>query len=674
MSNTLTWGIIGTGAIAQTFTRSLKQSLTGSAVAVASRSRAKAEKFGNDFGLAKRYGSYEAMLLDHDVQAVYVATPHPEHAQWAIRAAEAGKHVLVEKPMGLNQWDVQAIIEAAIANDVLIMEAFMYRCHPQTAKLIEIIRNGAIGEVRIIQATFSFQSGFDAGSRLYNNDLAGGGILDVGCYTASMARLIAGAAAGAEFADPIDVKGTAHLGQTGVDEWATGVLRFPADILAQLSTGIAVNQENVVRVFGALGNIFIPNPWLCDRNKPDIGRILVHRNGKDAEEIICPAEVTSFTLEADVFGDAVGAGKKQAPAPAMSSGDSLGNSRTLDAWRESIGLIYNREKLENFPAATIANRQLTVQTPRRIPHGRVHGLQKSVARLVMGVDNQRTVPHARAIFDAYFEYGGNCFDTAYVYHPDHSRNLGQWIKARGVREQVALIVKGAHTPDCTPEKLSEQLRIMLEQRIKTDFADIYFLHRDNPDVPVGEFVEVLNEHVRAGLIKVFGGSNWSLARIQAANDYATSKGLQGFDVVSNNLSLARMVNEIWTGALSASDSESRAWFARNQLALFAWSSQARGFFTDHAHRDRALNSEEMNRCWYCEDNWQRRDRVLELAREKNVQPINIALAYVLNQPFPTFPLIGPRTLEELRTSLPALKIPLTAAELKWLNLEINARS
>ncbi|MEI8198082.1 MAG: aldo/keto reductase, partial [Phycisphaerae bacterium] len=182
-------------------------------------------------------------------------------------------------------------------------------------------------------------------------------------------------------------------------------------------------------------------------------------------------------------------------------------------------------------------------------------------------------------------------------------------------------------------------------------------------------VDVLNEHLRAGRIKVFGGSNWSIARVQEANDYAQRKGLQGFAVVSNNLSLARMVDPVCGGAISASDPASRAWFTKNQLALFAWSSQARGFFTDRAQRDRTLNDAELNRCWYAEDNWQRRERVLELAAKKNVLPINIALAYVLNQPFPTFPLIGPRTLEELRTSLPALEVRLTEQEVKWLNLE-----
>jgi predicted dehydrogenase/aryl-alcohol dehydrogenase-like predicted oxidoreductase len=669
MSQKIQWGIISTGAIAQTFANGLKQSRTGIAVAVASRDIAKAEKFGSEFGIARRYGNYQEILDDPQVQAVYIATPHPDHAQWAIRAAEAGKHLLVEKPIGVNQWDLQEIIEAAIAGNVFLMEAFMYRCHPQTAKLVELIREKAIGEVRVIQATFSFHAGFSAEGRIFNNALAGGGILDVGCYTASMSRLIAGAAMGENFAEPVDVKGVAHIGQTGVDEWATAVLKFPGDILAQIATGVGVNQENVVRVFGSEGKLFIANPWVCDRKKPDIGKIIVHRNGKEPQEIICPAEVTSFTLEADVFGDAVLAGKKEAPAPAMSWNDSLGNMRTLDAWRSTAGQVYDSEKIENFPKLTIVNRPLKVKSPGRIPHGQVAGLKRSVSRLVMGVDNQQFSPQARAMFDAYFEYGGNCFDTAHVYGPLGAGNLGAWINARNIRSEIALIVKGAHTPDCTPAKLTEQLKIALEDRIKTDYSDIYFMHRDNPEIPVGEFVDVLNEHVKAGRIKVFGGSNWSLERVSEANEYARKKGLQGFVAVSNNLSLARMVDEVWKGAISSSDAQSRQWLAKNKLAFFAWSSQARGFFTDRAHRDLSLNSEELNRCWVSDDNWQRRDRVMELAKKKDVLPINIALAYVLHQPFPTFPLIGPRTLEELRTSLPALDVSLTDGEMKWLNLE-----
>ena len=150
----LSWGILGTGAIAKTFAKDLAKSKTGTLVAVASRTLERAQKFTAEIPARKAHGSYEALLADPEVQAVYVATPHPHHAAWAIRAAEVGKHLLVEKPLAMSQPEAQAVIEAAVAHNVFLMEAFMYRCHPQTRKIAELIRSGAVGEVRVIQAAF----------------------------------------------------------------------------------------------------------------------------------------------------------------------------------------------------------------------------------------------------------------------------------------------------------------------------------------------------------------------------------------------------------------------------------------------------------------------------------------------------------------------------------------
>ena len=154
-----------------------------------------------------------------------------------------------------------------------------------------------------------------------------------------------------------------------------------------------------------------------------------------------------------------------------------------------------------------------------------------------------------------------------------------------------------------------------------------------------------------------------------ANAYAKKKGLQGFSAVSNNFSLARMVEAPWGGCLAASDPESRAWFTKTQTPLMPWSSQARGFFVEGLAAPDKRDDAELARCWYSDDNFQRLARARELAKKKGVLTINIALAYVLCQPFPTFPLIGPRALRELHTSLPALKVELTAQEVRWLNLE-----
>jgi aryl-alcohol dehydrogenase-like predicted oxidoreductase len=305
-------------------------------------------------------------------------------------------------------------------------------------------------------------------------------------------------------------------------------------------------------------------------------------------------------------------------------------------------------------------------------YGEIKGVSKQVSRLIMGVDNQNEWPHASTMFDAYFEAGGNCFDTAYIYAGGgNEKMLGAWVNNRGVREQVVILDKGAHTPHCNPEDLTSQFLTSLE-RLDTDYADIYMMHRDNPDIPAGEFIDVLNQHLQAGRMRAFGGSNWSLQRVQEANEYAAAKGLVGFSAVSNNFSLARMVDPVWGGCIAASDAGSRAWLTEHQLPLLPWSSQARGFFVrvDPAKTDPSdYTDEELTRCWFSPDNFQRLERVQKLANERGVLPINIALAYVLNQPFPTFPLIGPRTLHELNTSLPALDVELTPDEVRWLNLE-----
>ena len=157
----LAWGIISTGRIAGVFANGVKGSETGELLAVASRTQEAADKFGDEHNIPRRYASYEALLADPDVQAVYVATPHPMHSEWAIKAAEAGKHILCEKPLTLDYAGAMAVVDAARRNNVFLMEAFMYLSHPMLAKLYETVRSGAIGKVKVIQSTFSFYAGYD---------------------------------------------------------------------------------------------------------------------------------------------------------------------------------------------------------------------------------------------------------------------------------------------------------------------------------------------------------------------------------------------------------------------------------------------------------------------------------------------------------------------------------
>lgn len=337
---TLSWGILGTGSIAHTFAQGLAHSSTGKLVAVGSRTRESAERFGREFHIARCHGSYEALLADPHLRAVYIATPHPMHAQWAINAMRAGKHVLCEKPLGMNAAEAAAIIEAARANGVFLMEAFMYRCHPQTHKLVELLRKNVIGQVRLIQATFSFRGSANETGRLLSRELGGGGILDVGCYPVSLARLVTGVATGGTFAEPVDLKAVAHVGPTGVDEWSAAVARFPGDILAQLGTGVQVQQENTVRIYGSEGDIFIPFPWAPARDG-GTWRMFLHRDAEDGPREISGTAPFLYTIEADVV--ATNIDRRQAPFPAMTWDDSMGNMRMLDRWRESIGLRYDCE-------------------------------------------------------------------------------------------------------------------------------------------------------------------------------------------------------------------------------------------------------------------------------------------------------------------------------------------
>ncbi len=347
----LNWGLIGAGKIAYVFANGMRFSRTGRIAAVASLTPGKADAFADDFGIAKRYTSYEELLADEEVQAVYISTIHPSHAEWAIKAAAAGKHILVEKPMAMNSAEASAMVEAARANDVFLMEAFMYRCHPQVRKLVELIGEGTIGPVRIVRAVFSFYSSFDPTSRSYAHEMGGGGILDVGGYPASFARLVAGAASGKPFLDPLSVQAAGKVGPTGVDHYTAATLGFENDVVAELITGIAVTVPGQVDVYGEKGILTVPDPWLpstpCRFARtplpPDTvfppSKLLLRVHGQEPVEITVPVDRDLFTYEADTVAAYVG----ERQSPTMSWDDSLGNMQVLDRWREQVGVVYAQD-------------------------------------------------------------------------------------------------------------------------------------------------------------------------------------------------------------------------------------------------------------------------------------------------------------------------------------------
>jgi len=330
----LRWGIISTGAIAHKFARGVLRSQTGELAAVASRTESKAHEFAKLYQIPHAHGSYDALLADPSVEVVYIATPHPHHREWTLRAAQAKKHILCEKPIGLHHDEAVEMLQAAWENNVFFMEAYMYRCHPQIARMLELLRAGTIGEVRAITARFGFRAAYDLEGRLFNRILGGGGILDVGGYCTSMARLVAGAA-GESVAEPKQILAAGQIGpESGVDEYAAALLLFPGDIVATLSCGLRLRQDNKVRIEGTEGSLTLPIPWGANIDGGD-AQILVEKNGREPETITVPSGPL-YALEADLVGRHIAQGHREAAWPAMTWADSLGNMRAQDQWRRAL--------------------------------------------------------------------------------------------------------------------------------------------------------------------------------------------------------------------------------------------------------------------------------------------------------------------------------------------------
>jgi predicted dehydrogenase/aryl-alcohol dehydrogenase-like predicted oxidoreductase len=665
MAEKIRWGIIGPGSIAKAFFGGVADSRHGVIAAIATRNPDK-PNLATDFPGVRIVKGYEALLADPDIDAVYIAVPHTGHAEWAIKAAEAGKHVLVEKPFALSSFEISAVLHAHKKAGTFAGEAFMYRLHPQTTKLIELIGSGVIGEVRMIQSSFGFSMGrFQPEHRLFASALAGGGILDVGGYPVSMARLIAGAAMGKPFADPVKVAGTAKLNAEGTDDWAAAVLTFENGIVAQVSCAVMANLDNVLRIHGADGRIEVPDFWFAggDRTRGE-GRIDIIKGGK-TETISVGEQRHVYSFEADAAAEAIFAKRQELAAPGMSWDDSLGNARVLDQWRRDAGIEFSVEKPANR-TRTLDNRTLGANSGV-IPKRSIPGLSKQASAVALGFEDFRSFASGAILLDAFWEKGGNIFDTAFVYGNGYTEKLfGEWHTNRGTREGAVLIGKGAHSPLVYPDVIAKQLTQSLD-RLQTDYVDVYFMHRDNPEVPVGEFVDAMDAEVKAGRIRgPFGGSNWTMERFDAAVEYAERTGKTKPMALSNNFALSEMLVPIWDGCVTSASDEWKKWLTDTQTTNFSWSSQGRGFFTDRAGRDKTDN-EELVRCWYNDKNFARRDRAIELARQIGHNPIHVALAFVLAQPFPSIPLIGPRTLGELDDSLLAFEIKLTPEQVAWLD-------
>ncbi len=353
MSGTIRWGILGTGKIARILAGALAGSKTGTLTAVASRSLERAQAFAVNFGVVRAHADYAGLVEDPEVDVVYVATHHPAHREWAVTAADAGKHVLCEKPLAVHYADAEAIVEAARRNDVFLLEAFAYRCHPQTDRLVDLLRAGAIGEVRMIDAVFGYDAGPHPTNYVLDRNLAGGSILDVGCYPTSMSHLIARVALGGDVAETVDVSGSGVIGaSSGVDLHAAATLVFEGGLLARVASSVQADLESSVRIYGSEGRITVPSPWLPGR----IGTrstILVERWGSEPEEIEIALTEDLYVTEVDAVDAFVD--RREHSASAMPWEESLANMRTLDRWRAAIGLTYDGEPLRATASRGMVN-------------------------------------------------------------------------------------------------------------------------------------------------------------------------------------------------------------------------------------------------------------------------------------------------------------------------------
>jgi predicted dehydrogenase len=307
----VTWGILSTADINRKFIAGAREAQNAEVVAVASRDLAVARDYAGRHGIERAHGEYDALLADPGIEAIYIPLPNSMHVEWTVRALQAGKHVLCEKPLSRRPAEVERAFDVAEREGRLLMEAFMYRHNPQTSRLIELLADGAIGRVRMIRAAFSFVAEDPANVRL-NAALDGGALMDVGCYCVSGARLIAG--------EPLRVGAEQVLGGDGVDIAFAATLRFPGEVLALIDAGLSLAARDELEVVGDEGSLFLEDPWHCLEPVIELRRA-------DGVKRIEVERVNSYRLEVENLSAAI----RGEVAPLLGRDDALGQARTIEA-------------------------------------------------------------------------------------------------------------------------------------------------------------------------------------------------------------------------------------------------------------------------------------------------------------------------------------------------------
>jgi predicted dehydrogenase len=315
VSEPVRFGFLSTARINRRLLAAAAKSERAEVVAVASRDAGRAGAYAVEHGIPRSHGSYEALLEDHEIDAVYISLPNSLHVEWSVRALAAGKHVLCEKPLTRSPAEAEEAFNAAERAGCILMEAFMWRHSPQTAKLVQLVEGGVIGELRLVRATFSFPVEGRRNIRL-DPELEGGALMDVGTYGVSAARLLGG--------EPERVYGEQVIGDTGVDILFTGLMRFPRGLIAQVDAGMELPRRDGLEAVGTEGSLVIPDPWIAQR-------LVLHlRRGDSREEIALPP-ADPYRLELDNMCAAI-AGEAE---PLLGREDAIGQARALDALYQS---------------------------------------------------------------------------------------------------------------------------------------------------------------------------------------------------------------------------------------------------------------------------------------------------------------------------------------------------
>jgi len=331
MSDTVRWGILSTANIGRkAVTPAIRNSSNGHLVAVASRNEERAEAYAQEFDMKRAHGSYEALLADGEVDAVYIPLPNSMHREWTVKAAEAGKHVLCEKPLGLTAQECLEMGEAAQANGVKLMEAFMYRFHPRTEAAVELVREGGLGSLKLVRSSFAFQLSNPENIRL-SSELGGGSLMDVGCYCVNISRTLVGE-------EPVEAQAFAQWGESGVDEEMVATLRFPGGVVAQFNCALTLPREEFCEVVGERGRLELPSSFVVGTEEVSMRSV----RGGEAEDHSFGG-VDEYQAMVEHFAECV----LKDQAPRYGAEEAAANLRTMEALYRSAR---NEGRLE--PLAT----------------------------------------------------------------------------------------------------------------------------------------------------------------------------------------------------------------------------------------------------------------------------------------------------------------------------------